>query len=82
MKKIKEIKSIEINVNREDESFYFAVNRDHSKEGYEFRITADNARFIARCLDKLANYFWDMFDAYSSMINENEFTIEIKEKEE
>ena len=82
MKKIKEIKSIEINVNREDETFYFAVNRDRSKGGYEFRITADNARLIARCLTKLANYFWNMFDAYSGRKDENESTTEIEEKKE
>ena len=62
MKKIKEVKSIEISFLENDGIFRTDFNGERDDEGYELQISEDNARVVARTLTRLANIFWEKFD--------------------
>ncbi len=38
-------------------------NGERDEEGYEIQVSEDNARAVARTLTRLANIFWEKFDA-------------------
>lgn len=63
MKKVEEIKSIEIGFLENNGIFRMDFNGERDEEGYELQISEDNARAVARALTRLANIFWDKFDA-------------------
>ena len=62
MKKIEEVKSIEISFLENDGIFRMDFNGERDEEGYELQISEDNARAVARTLTRLANIFWEKFD--------------------
>ena len=62
MKKVEEIKSIEISFLENDGIFRTDFNGERDDEGYELQISEDNARAVARTLTRLANIFWEKFD--------------------
>ena len=62
MKKVEEIKSIEISFLENDGIFRTDFNGEMDDEGYELQISEDNARAVARALTRLANIFWEKFD--------------------
>ena len=62
MKKIEEVKSIEISFLENDGIFRTDFNGERDEEGYELQISEDNARAVARALTRLANIFWEKFD--------------------
>lgn len=61
MKEIKEIKSIEITLEK-DNIFRVNFNRYEEKAGYNLIISKDNALNVARTLTRTANMFWEKFD--------------------
>ena len=61
MKEIKEIKSIEITLEK-DNVFKVNFNRYEEKAGYNLIISKDNALNVARTLTRMANIFWEKFD--------------------
>ena len=63
MKNVEEIKSIEIRFLENNGIFRMDFNGERDEEGYELRISEDNARAVARTLTRLANIFWEKFDA-------------------
>ena len=62
MKKIEEVKSIEISFLENDGIFRMDFNGERDEEGYELQISEDDARAVARALTRLANIFWEKFD--------------------
>ena len=62
MKKVEEIKSIEISSLENNGIFRMDFNGERDEEGYELQISEDNARAVARALTRLANIFWEKFD--------------------
>ena len=60
MKTIKEIKSIEITLEK-DSIFKMNFNGCNEKR-YNLEIPKDNALRVARTLTRLANIFWEKFD--------------------
>ena len=38
-------------------------NGERDEEGYEIQVSEDDARAVARTLTRLANIFWEKFDA-------------------
>ena len=62
MKKIEEVKSIEIRFIENERIFRMDLNGEMDEEGYELQISEDNARAVARALTRLANIFWEKFD--------------------
>ena len=62
MKKIEEVKSIEISFLENDGIFRMDFNGEGDEEGYELQISEDNARAVARTLTRLAKIFWEKFD--------------------
>ena len=62
VKKVEEIKSIEISFLENDGIFRTDFNGEMDDEGYELQISEDNARAVARALTRLANIFWEKFD--------------------
>ena len=62
MKKVEEIKSIEIRLLENNGIFRMDFNGEMDDEGYELQISEDNARAVARALTRLANIFWEKFD--------------------
>ena len=63
MKKVEEIKSIEISFLENNGIFRTDFNGERDEEGYEIQVSEDDARAVARALTRLANIFWDKFDA-------------------
>ena len=57
MKKIEEVKSIEISFIENECIFRTDFNGERDEEGYELQISEDNARAVARTLTRLANIF-------------------------
>ena len=66
MKKVEEIKSIEISFPENNGIFRMDFNGESDEEGYEIQVSEDNARAVARALTRLANIFWDKFDALAN----------------
>ena len=66
MKKVEDVKSIEIRFIENDGIFRMDFNGEKDEEGYELQISEDNARAVARTLTRLANIFWDKFDALAN----------------
>ena len=62
MKRVEEIKSIEIRFLENNGIFRMDLNGEMDDEGYELQISEDNARAVARTLTRLANIFWEKFD--------------------
>ena len=62
VKKVEEIKSIEIRFLENNGIFRMDFNGERDDEGYELQISEDDARAVARALTRLANIFWDKFD--------------------
>ena len=62
MKRVEEIKSIEISFIENERIFRTDFNGEMDDEGYELQISEDNARAVARTLTRLANIFWEKFD--------------------
>ena len=62
MKKVEEIKSIEIRFLENNGIFRMDFNGERDDEGYELQISEDNARAVARAFTRLANIFWEKFD--------------------
>ena len=62
MKKVEEIKSIEISFPENNGIFRMDFNGERDDEGYELQISEDNARAVARTFTRLANIFWEKFD--------------------
>ena len=62
MKKVEEIKSIEISFLENVGLFRMDFNGERDEEGYEIQVSEDNARAVARALTRLANIFWEKFD--------------------
>ena len=62
MKKVEEIKSIEIRFLENNGIFRMDFNGERDDEGYELQISEDDARAVARALTRLANIFWEKFD--------------------
>ena len=62
MKRVEDIKSIEIRFIENDGIFRTDFNGEMDDEGYELQISEDNARAVARALTRLANIFWEKFD--------------------
>ena len=62
MKKVEEIKTIEISFLENDGIFRTDFNGERDEEGYELQISEDDARAVARALTRLANIFWEKFD--------------------
>ena len=62
VKKVEEIKSIEISFLENKGIFRMDFNGERDDEGYELQISEDNARAVARALTRLANIFWEKFD--------------------
>lgn len=67
MKEINEIKSIEIVLSHDGDSFIFKINGEVSEDGYNIKTTKANARHAARALTRAAMNFWDKFDVAASM---------------
>lgn len=63
MKKVEDIKSIEIRFLENEGIFRMDFNGERDEEGYEIQVSEDTARAVARTLTRLANIFWDKFDA-------------------
>ena len=63
MKKVEEIKSIEIRFLENNGIFRMDFNGESDEEGYEIQVSEDDARAVARTLTRLANIFWEKFDA-------------------
>lgn len=63
MKKVEEIKSIEISFLENNGIFRMDFNGERDEEGYEIQVSEDDARAVARALTRLANISWDKFDA-------------------
>ena len=61
MKEIKEIKSIEITLEK-DNIFNMGFNGYKEKAGYNLIISKDNALSVARTLTRMANMFWEKLD--------------------
>ena len=66
MKKVEEIKLMEIRFLENKGIFRMDFNGERDEEGYELQISEDNARAVARTLTRLANIFWDKFDALAN----------------
>ena len=62
MKRVEEIKSIEISFIENKGIFRMDFNGEMDDEGYELQISEDDARAVARTLTRLANIFWEKFD--------------------
>lgn len=62
MKKVEEVKSIEIRFIENERIFRTDFNGEMDEEGYELQISEDNALAVARTLTRLANVFWEKFD--------------------
>ena len=62
MKKVEEIKSIEISFLENNGIFRMDFNGERDEEGYEIQVSEDDARAVARTLTRLANIFWEKFD--------------------
>ena len=62
MKKVEEIKSIEISFLENKGIFRMDFNGEGDEEGYEIQVSEDDARAVARALTRLANIFWEKFD--------------------
>lgn len=62
MKKVEDVKSIEISFLENEGIFRMDFNGERDEEGYELQISEDNARAVARTLTRLANIFWEKFD--------------------
>lgn len=62
MKKVEEIKSIEISFLENKGIFRMDLNGERDEEGYEIQVSEDDARAVARALTRLANIFWEKFD--------------------
>ena len=62
MKKVEEIKSIEIRFVENKGIFRMDFNGEMDDEGYELQVSEDTARAVARALTRLANIFWEKFD--------------------
>ena len=62
MKKVEEIKSIEISFLENNGLFRMDFNGERDEEGYEIQVSEDDARAVARALTRLANIFWEKFD--------------------
>ena len=62
VKKVEEIKSIEIRFLENNGIFRMDFNGERDDEGYELQISEDDARAVARALTRLANIFWEKFD--------------------
>ena len=62
MKKVEDIKSIEISFLENNGIFRTDFNGERDDEGYELQISEDNARAVARALTRMANIFWEKFD--------------------
>ena len=62
MKKVEEIKSIEISFLENNGIFRMDFNGEMDEEGYEIQVSEDDARAVARALTRLANIFWEKFD--------------------
>ena len=41
-------------------------NGERDEEGYEIQVSEDDARAVARTLTRLANIFWEKFDALAN----------------
>lgn len=67
MKKIKEIKSIEITLKEDVSKMDF--NGEKEKIGYNLIIPKDNALRVARALTRMANIFWEKFDIMANEEN-------------
>lgn len=63
MKKVEEVKSIEIRFIENNGIFRTDFNGEMDDEGYEIQVSEDDARAVARTLTRLANIFWEKFDA-------------------
>ena len=63
MKRVEEIKSIEIRFLENNGIFRMDLNGERDEEGYEIQVSEDDARAVARTLTRLANIFWEKFDA-------------------
>lgn len=63
MKKVEEVKSIEISFLENEGIFRMDFNGERDEEGYELKISEDTARTVARTFTRLANIFWEKFDA-------------------
>ena len=62
VKKVEEIKSIEISFLENNGIFRTDFNGERDEEGYEIQVSEDDARAVARALTRLANIFWEKFD--------------------
>ena len=62
VKKVEEIKSIEISYLENNGLFRMDFNGERDEEGYEIQVSEDDARAVARALTRLANIFWEKFD--------------------
>ena len=62
VKKVEEIKSIEISFLENNGIFRMDFNGERDEEGYEIQVSEDDARAVARALTRLANIFWEKFD--------------------
>lgn len=63
MKKVEEVKSIEIRFLENEGIFRMDFNGERDEEGYEIQVSEDTARAVARTFTRLANIFWEKFDA-------------------
>lgn len=63
MKKVEEVKSIEIRFLENEGIFRMDFNGERDEEGYEIQVSDDTARAVARTFTRLANIFWEKFDA-------------------
>ena len=63
MKKVEEVKSIEISFLENEGIFRMDFNGERDEEGYEIQVSEDTARAVARTFTRLANIFWEKFDA-------------------
>ena len=75
MKKVEEVKSIEIRFLENEGIFRMDFNGERDEEGYVIQVSEDNALEVARTLTRLANIFWEKFDILANEKKVNYETI-------